>query len=156
MGDGAASVVPHYAAGVGAGPASSDAAGVVAIGDGAAIVVSHYAADVDVVPASSSGDVAGVGAVFNRTCIVPHYAADVGVAGDGAGDGEVLHCAADAHIAEEALVVTVGVVDMQPGDGVAAAVEGAGEGGAEGADGGPLAASAPAQVDVGGEEVAAA
>ena len=137
-------------------PSSSDAAGVVAIGDGAAIVVPHYAAGVGAGPASSSSDVAGVGAVLNRTCIVPHYAADVEVARDGAGDGEVLHCAAGAHIAEEALVVTVGVVDIQPGDGVAAAVEGTCKVGAGGADGGPWAASAPAQVDVGGEEVAAA
>ena len=61
------------------------------------------------------------------------------VGADIAGDAEVLHGAASADIAEEALITVTAVVDIEASDGVAIAVKGAGVGGGfAGADWDPL------------------
>ena len=123
---GAAAVKPHNAADRVAAAAigTADAAGVVAVFDaGAGVVIPHNAADIVI-----AADVAGVVAVFDGAVVPPHNAADIHSAADCAGDAEVLHFAAAADIAKEALIIGV-AVDIEAADGVASAVEGAGVGG---------------------------
>ena len=80
------------------------------------MVLPHNAADAIV-----AADAAGVIAVFDDAVVVviPHNAADVVIAFDAAGNAEVLHFAAAADIAEEALIIGVAVVDSEAADGVA-------------------------------------
>ena len=107
--------------------AAGDAAAKGAVYD-VAEVQPHNAADI--VAAGDAADAAGTGegaACDGATVVVADDAADIAVAFDAAGDGEVLHGAASAGKAKEALILSpaVGGIDVEVFDLVPIAVEGA-------------------------------
>ena len=88
------------------------------------VVGSHQSAHVGILGNDGACGVAGADAAFVLACQGAHVPEAVDLH---AGQAQVTHHPADAHVAQQAHVVGAGAVDVQVGDGVAAAVDDGGE-----------------------------